>query len=125
MSACPECQHEKNRHGDDGCLVYINDEDDTYCPCTQRFAPELPPIICRKCRTPIEHGQFRFGSPSTGWSHMEGECVVLSGVTEHMLIVRVEINHDVAQGDELDLVRDHIQEGVDAVDLEAVHVALL
>lgn len=30
---------------------------------------------CRKCGTAITYDQFRFGSPTTGWEHMEGECV--------------------------------------------------
>jgi hypothetical protein len=29
---------------------------------------------CRKCGAPIHTGQAAFGSPETGWEHMEGEC---------------------------------------------------
>jgi hypothetical protein len=29
---------------------------------------------CRKCGAPIHTGQAAFGSPDTGWEHMEGEC---------------------------------------------------
>lgn len=31
---------------------------------------------CRKCGGLIFPNQYRFGSPETGWEHMEGECVV-------------------------------------------------
>jgi hypothetical protein len=29
---------------------------------------------CRKCGGLILPSQYRFGSPQTGWEHMEGEC---------------------------------------------------
>lgn len=29
---------------------------------------------CRKCGGPIRSDQYRFGSPNTGWEHMDGEC---------------------------------------------------
>lgn len=78
--------------------------------------------ICRLCQMPIGPHQFRFGSPSTGWSHMEGECIVLSGVTEHPLAIMVRINQDVAQGDELDLVRGVLDDAMGGIDLEGVRV---
>jgi hypothetical protein len=32
-------------------------------------------IKCRKCGWIIMSGEWRFGSPATGWEHMEGECI--------------------------------------------------
>jgi hypothetical protein len=33
-----------------------------------------PIVECRKCGGSILVGQYRFGSPESGWEHMEGEC---------------------------------------------------
>jgi hypothetical protein len=32
-------------------------------------------IKCRKCGWVIMSGEWRFGSPQSGWEHMEGECL--------------------------------------------------
>lgn len=40
------------------------------------YEPEIKvAYACRKCGHPITHDQYRFGSPESGWEHMEGECI--------------------------------------------------
>ena len=36
-------------------------------------------VTCRKCGNPIFPGRTAFGSPSTGWEHMAGECTIRLG----------------------------------------------
>jgi hypothetical protein len=38
-----------------------------------------PRVACRQCDGVIAVGQYRFGSPETGWEHMSGECAAVDG----------------------------------------------
>jgi len=47
--------------------------------------------ICRKCKQPIDRDVVAFGSPETGWEHMEGECdlrsYLIGQLSEHGVVV--------------------------------------